>query len=62
MIYITEFDTHSFCELPNGTMLFGKSTDELVDTLDKAASLGMYGLNCESRFENQEQPKYEYNR
>lgn len=56
-------DTHSFCELPNGILLFAKNREELEDALDMAASLGMFDMYDDNvEITEDKEPKLTYNR
>lgn len=56
-------DKHSFCELPNGRLLFAKSKKELEDTLDMAAALGMFDMYDNNvEITEGKEPKLTYNR
>lgn len=43
-LYIYMFDNCAFCEIPGSWTVYGKTCDEVVDVLNKAAELKMFGL------------------
>ena len=56
-------DTHSFCELPDGRLLFAKNRKELEEALDMAASLGMFDMYDNNvEITEGEEPRLTYNR
>jgi len=56
-------DTHSYCEMPNGQLVFAKTYAELSNLLDMAAEMGVFGFNNQNAsIENYKPQKLNYNR
>ena len=61
LIYIQ--DTHSYCEMPNGQLVFAKTYTELSNLLDMAAEMGAFGFdNQNATIEQYKAQKLNYNR
>ena len=56
-------DTHSYCEMPNGQMIFAKTYTELSNLLDMMAEMGAFGFNNQNMtIEQYKTPNLNYNR